>query len=525
MKNPLDIFRRRPKSRHASANGARFLAKGYDIVGETYDRQRREAQIETGGEDSFLTASTRLKLTNLMRSMMRNSPLRVHLDQQWRVNVVGSVGGRLYAAFPAGHERAADEVMAYFNKIWFPRAEFTFGENFNWLLKTCLTAMDDAGNVLLVFDDGILTGGTGTGRIRAFEGDEIADVENLSAFFPAGYSQSQGFVYDPSGMFCGAFASTRQRGRTTFYPKDGVLCLRRDPFAADLTNWAMLGDMRRFNQGRAISPLVAALATLIDANEANTNERLASKYNAQMIAALKATDKDTEFDSASPFGSGAGTGDPAPAADVDFTPLRRNNIAFQEVPYGSDLQMLDTRHPNDAMDAFLERLAGNAGGTKGLGRFYSTGRVQTSYTAFRGEQLMSWMSYEEAQKDLERNVCDWAAKCVISRAVRLGLIRSPLPDGWENMIAWTWPKMREVSEKDALAAMRAKMELGITSRRRELPPGEVERIAAERAAEKAIDDASGFVYPGTTTVSGAIKEDLENGKNAATEETKENANE
>lgn len=505
-----------PLLKGRTTGGASFFASGYDIVDAPYDLQRRQATVETKSEDGILTANKRLKLTALMRDMLRNSPLRAHIDQQWRVNVVGSIGGRMYASFPKGYEQAAEEVMHYFNSEWFPRAEFTFRNNFNWLLKTCLTSMDDGGNVVLVFDDGILTGGRGTGRIRAFEGDEIADVERFEKFYGAGYSQSQGFVYNPAGMFCGCFLSTHQRGRPQFDPTKGVISLRRDPFDDDaLCNWAVLGDMRRFNQGRAVSPLASALATIIDANEANTNERLASKYNAQMIAALEATDPDMEVES-DYSGAANPTGMPGidpGAVTADFSPLRRNAIAYQKVPYGMKLNMLDTRHPNDAMDAFLERLAGNAGGVKGLGRFYSTGRVQQSYTAFQGEQLMSWASFEEAQKDLERNVCDWAARCVISRAVRLGHVLSPLPDGWESMIAWQWPKMRQVSEKDALAAIEAKMKLGLTTRQRLLNPGDDLAIQAERAAEKEADDAAGFIYPGTQSVSGQIKEPVEPAEN------------
>ena len=117
---------------------------------------------------------------------------------------------------------------------------------------------------------------------------------------------------------------------------------------------------------------------------------------------------------------------------------------------------------------------------------------------------MSWPSFEESQKDLERDVCGWAARLAISRAVRLGLIAAELPEGWENMLAWQWPKMREVSEKDAQSALELKLKNGTTSLKRELGPGEVERLIEERAKEKALFDEAGLIYPGTQTVSGQI---------------------
>ena len=56
--------------------------------------------------------------------------------------------------------------------------------------------------------------------------------------------------------------------------------------------------------------------------------------------------------------------------------------------------------------------------------------------------------------------------------------------------------MREVSEKDAQTALKLKFENGVTSLSRELGPGEVEKIIAERAAEKEKFEAAGLAYPG-----------------------------
>jgi len=93
---------------------------------------------------------------------------------------------------------------------------------------------------------------------------------------------------------------------------------------------------------------------------------------------------------------------------------------------------------------------------------------------------------------------------VIARAVRLGLIEAELPENWEEMLAWTWPKMIEVNEKDAQSALKMKLENGITSLTRELGPGEMERILAERKREKQLFDDAGLIYPGTVTASGQI---------------------
>ncbi len=488
------------------------FSAGYEVVSAPYDKMRREATVETLGEDNQLPASKRLKLVNLQRDMLRNSPTRVAQDQQQRVNVVGSVGGKLYAAFPNTHSAAAEAVMEYFNKRWFPRAEFTFRKNFNWLLKTLLTTQDVSGNVILVFDDGILTGGNGTGRIRAFEGDEIAEVPRLDGYFPASYTQSQGFVYNPSGMFCGAFVSTSQRGKAVFEPSKGVIRLAIDPFDDDaVPNWICVGPMMRFNQGRSVPPSAAALATLIDLHETNANEAQASKFNAQLVGQVLQDAGTTPpkpvpsaFDDEA--ASGGTGGDTADVKKIVLDRLRAIDIRYQDMPEGLKMELFDTKRPNTNLPAYIDYLAGLCGGVKGMARVFSVLKAQTSYTAFRGEQVMSEPSFDEARRDLEREVCDWAARCVISRAVRLGLIRSSLPDGWERMLAWRWPKMREVSEKEAQEALAKKIQNGVTSLTRELGPGEFEKIIAEQAYEKAAFDKAGLIYPSETTVSGTIKD-------------------
>ena len=121
MKSLFSIFRH---SRGAGAlppaspaSNKRFaptfsFSKGYEAVSSPFDQMRRSAVVELQGEDKQLPARARLRLTNLQRDMMRNSPTRVMQDQQRRVNVVGHVGGKMYASFPAAFSAAADEVMA-----------------------------------------------------------------------------------------------------------------------------------------------------------------------------------------------------------------------------------------------------------------------------------------------------------------------------------------------------------------------------------------------------------------------------
>lgn len=552
MKNPLSIFRRKSGPSWASLStaekqlaarrlGAAALAiaadahsqrasfgKGYEAVTEPFTKQRRPAYVELKGEDGQLNARQRRQLINMHRDMLRNSPERVTQDQQFRVNVVGTVGGKCYANFPEPYAEAGKKLSALFNKRFFSRAEFTFRRDFNWLLKTCLTAQDSNGCVILVFDDGILTGGNGTGRIRGFEGDEIANVpqEELERRFGQNATQHDGLVYDQMGVFTGAFVSTSQRGRSVFTPEKKFFTLKFDPYDDDaLTNWVMIGHQSRFNQGKPVSQLTAALTVLVDLHETIASEAQSTKLNSKLVGQILRTDADDAgidadrpmgfTNAANPsLGSSEPVGELSENVEFELKHLKAIGSLFDQMPPNWKIELLDTKRPNPNLGQYLELLMGLVGGTRGMARVYSTLKAQTSYTAFRGEQVMTWPSFREASKDLERQVCDWAIRCFVARAQKIGLIDFALPDGWADMISWDWPKMPEVSEKDAAEALARKLANGTTSLHRELPPGEYERIREERRREAADFTEDGLIYPGKESKSGSIFEPTEDGTTA-----------
>ena len=488
------------------------FAKGYDAVNEPFSRQRREAYIEHAGEDKQLSTEKRNKIINLHRDLLRNAPESVSQDQQVRVNVVGYVGGKMFASFGDAKD-AAKEVMRYFNKRWCRHADYTFGEHFNDVLKTVLTAQAANGNVVLVFDDGILSGGDGTGRIRGFEGDEIASVPKteFEKHFPKNYVQSEGFVYNECGMFCGCFVSTSQRGKRVFAPQLGYITLKFDPFDDEtVPNWIMIGDMRRFNQGRAVPPGVSALTTAVDLHEARASEAQAAKLNAQMLGQILSTEDDgsPSTGAGGAFGgpstpAGSGEGD-AEVRHYKLKNLKAIGVKLDEVPFGKKVEMFDTKRPNPNFAGYAEYMQGVTAAVRGLPRVYATLKVQNSYTGYRGEQKIAEQSFVEAQKQLERKICDWAAYLAITRAVKIGIIKATLPEDWRERIAWQWPKLPEVSVKEAESGRKLKLENGVSSLTRELGPGELDAIIAERKREKQLFDEAGLIYPGTVTVSGAI---------------------
>lgn len=484
------------------------FGKGYEAVRLPFSAQRRPSVVELTGEDGILRPYDRDRMINMHRDMLRNSPTCVSQDQQVRVNVVGNCGGKLYANFPTGYAEAADKVMTYFNRVWASHCEFTFGHNFNWVLKTILTAKSSNGNVILVFDDGILTDGAGTGKLRAFEGDEIANVSDVEFLkrFPKGYEQRQGFVYDEVGRLVGCFVSSSQRGQSMFVSDRGFITLKRDPMDVESASWIKLGDERRFNQGRAVSPLTAALTALVDLHEITASETQAAKINAQLVGQIL---QSAEADSAPPIGAfdddtAADTSDLPETIEFSTKELSSIGARFDQMPEGMKIELLDTKRPNANMEQYIEFLSGLCGGTMGLARVYSTMKAQTSYTAFRGEQVMTFPSFEEMQKDLERDVCDVVARKAIRWGLDRGILNADLPENWEYMLSFEWAKMREVNETDAQNALAAKLRNGVTTLHRELGPGEYDAIIAEREREMADYKRLGLIYPGTESVSGSL---------------------
>ena len=507
----------------ADAHGATSFAKGYEAVTEPFSKQRRASYIELKGEDKQLSARDRNRIINMHRDMLRNSPARVTQNQQIRVNVVGTVGGKCYLNFPSKFKDEAEKLSRLFNKQFFTRAEFTYRRTFNWLLKTCLTAQDSNGAVILVFDDGILTGGNGTGRIRGFEGDEIANVpeDDLKRHFGEKATQSHGLVYDRSGIWTGAFVSSSQRGKKCFSPELGYVKLKFDPYADDeLTNWIMLGDMSRFNQGKPISQLTSAITTLVDLHETIASEAQSTKLNSKLVgqiistaggaADIPGTQRPMGFtnDAANPsVGSSAPTGELPKKTEFSLAQLQAIGSVFNQLPPDWKIELLDSKRPNPNLGQYLDLLMGLCGGPKGLARVYATMKAQTSYTAFRGEQIMTWPSFREMSKDLERDVCDWAIRNFVRRAQKTGLIDFALPPNWEDMVAWNWPKMIEVSEKEHQSALAQALRNGTTTLRRELGPGEYEKIREERRKEVADAKADGIVDPRMETTSGSLHEE------------------
>ena len=118
----------------------------------------------------------------------------------------------------------------------------------------------------------------------------------------------------------------------------------------------------------------------------------------------------------------------------------------------------------------------------GLARVYSGLKAETSYTAFRGEQTISWASIEEAHKDLERGPCDWIGVKGFAMGNRDGTARrgpGRMGNGAELVMA---EDERKVNELDSENATTAKLKNCLGTYRSILGP-ELERDSSQVSRE------------------------------------------
>ncbi len=508
----------------------RFSGGRYNIVSGPTTDLRPRARIEYGGEDTVLTATLRNQFCNLARDGVRNNETLNGLLVQFDANVVGTVGGLAYFDFPAGYDRVAALMEDAFSASC-ESADYYDGYHFDTILRLTLRTLLLGGGVVLLYDDARVVD---SGAILSYEPDCIANISD-SAFrrrFPAGWSQSNGRIRNADGRWCGVIVSQSQRGKTEFDAADRCYILTRDPSEPPLSAaWRYIGIPYRLNQGGGKSPLTAGLASLIDTQMLQGYEIEAAKKNAQTLAQIYQTQPDPPVDP-SLYGEGAPTEferteDPDQIADavaqaqaeqppqVTLDEIRAAGCVYDIMPENARMELLDTKHPNPNMPEFIRQVACRGGWSLGMSSVYTTGKVDSSYTGYRGEQLMSWRTFRAWQKFLEREICDWYVRRWHIWASRRGLApaESELPPGWRRMVRWMWPTMEEVDAKTAQDANNMGLKNGTRSYLDILGPRWRDQLR-QRAAERDYLRSIGYPDPADETVSGQRIDDTLTGDNA-----------
>ena len=454
----------------------------YDVL-ET-NKARRPSTRETKDEGQIYDMTRRAHGCNLGRDLERNySPARA-LMHQIRVNCVGSLGKMRINL--KGSEDTASDAANWFNEVWSKDCDYRCDMNWSDWLQNTLAALIREGDQLTVFDDGITD--EDSGKLLVWESDQVAPITaNLLSGKYDGAVQDNGILRDKFGKEL-AYIASGKRGLSVLSDEKDFTIYPREVARLMCNPW-------RHNQGRGIPSLVTAAANFVDMYELLASELASAKRTAKQYAYVKRTDAVTDWDdpasapaylpentgkdAATVAAEGANAATATGAANYE----RLEAFAGGLVDYldkGDEVEIPTLAHPNSNLAPFMDSVHGFSGAALGIASAYTKLRADKSYTAFRGDMVMSWVTFYWWQKRLERIACDWVGVRALGWAQRRKEI-APLPEGWERSLSWIWPTMHEIDELKHEQAVAQGFNNGTTSYADQLGPDWEKRLEAYAA--------------------------------------------
>ena len=339
----------------------------------------------------------------MARNAARNSATFNTILKQMDYNVCGVKAGKVILNFPdVATNKELQRLFANFTRS----ADFFDGLSFNALLKLILKTQLIGGDSVILFDNGLIED---SGKLLVYESDEIGNTtdEAIRQHFGDGARQSLGKVYNPNGRWIGAVVSRSQRGEEIFDPTMSYF-LHRDPDASMFDSlWLMPQNVWRVNQGRGVTQSASSLGAILDLEDLCGFELAAAKKNSQTFAQIintktsedevvpSAFDEDTDFDGMTDEQIKEMVKAEAKAGDttVALNKAASCGIIYEQLPDNYKFELLDTKHPNDNMQDFIEWMAGRSSAVFGLSRAFATLNPAADLKA---HQLMTQPAFTEA---------------------------------------------------------------------------------------------------------------------------------
>lgn len=466
---------------YAGAHGSPVIFARYDAVKFTGNRHRR--LLDRGTEESEFRIYDRMYAIALGRDMHRNQARYVALERQIARMTAGSVKCQLNTRDRAWNVAAE----RYFNKVFSRDCLLTVPRtHLSELLQQLVSSVIREGDVLVVFDDGFARD---SGQLLIYEADQLVRMadSDFEKLYPACH-QRDGVILDDVGAIYGYIVSAYRFTDDMQIRPNGLWTLPASKCLVYTTDQAVLLASRyRPGQVRGVPEMLPVSICMDDADEMVKSELLTSKLGAKTFATISAGEatqnaiQDAELMAALEAQEKAGNLDPAtgqianPDAVAQAQPAQQrthyqslddNDSAIVTYMDGKDkLDIQTPTRPNLHVDEFYRARNADAAAALGLARGYAEMAVTNSYTAHRGESLLTWAAIYDRQKTLERTLLDWLAVKVLDRAISMGLLAAPSEDAadWRHLVSWDLPVMPAIDEKAAVDAQTAALKSGLST--------------------------------------------------------------
>lgn len=475
-------------------NKTKILAK-YDVL-QSQSTPRRKA-ITHDGKKNNIDGRDLMKGVALCRYLEENFPAARSMLKQMRLNVIGYVGGKL-------HTPADPEAGKTFN-TWAKSCESRQGQNFNEVLQHVVGCVARDGDCLVVFDDMII----GDGKLFIFEADQLVTISKNDWDAQTDYrnsdgtplGQDRGVIYDSWGRVVAFAVSANSYGSPETKLESATI------IPAQSARLIKFSD--RPNSYRGSSDLLTAASMLQDVYELENSTVQSAKMQAFFAIAVKrkgGTAPLADLNLSEEDAEALETGGAMSSTPSNYLQLENGlGGAVEYLDHLDELSPVESTKMNSNFTDSAKWLTAASGAGLGLGKSYATLTTDSSYTAFRGDLLMTWQYFYSFQKMIERKLCDWVASKFFEFS------RMAIPEAMK----WQFPRMPQIDPTAETAASLLNMKNGLRSFSDELGAGWREKIA-EAAEQLKFAQESGLPLSAFETVSGAVVEDPKKNSNNQT---------
>lgn len=483
---------------------------------------RRILPVETQDEEGVTSLHKLRVALAASRDMERNSPEMSTILDALCTFVVGNLGKPFFRGSWEGAPGVDPALAAWHRKAerwfseWGRHADFADGSTWRECLHLLVRTLATGGDCVAVFDDGLLTGGDGTGRFAFFEPDQIAPLceADFGPWAAQGYSQSSGVILDRYGRRAGVVVSSK-RGAAQVRLEDGAFVLLCDPDRPDDAGWRFVSRKFRFRQMRGLAKAVAALIPILDAHETMNRVRASVKHAASLNYAfsldpdarpakdpydMRGLPTPDEVDDAAAKAEAAAQAAQASAEATIRDEARRTNLAdfpafvrgdatgaALVLAKGDTVQQLPNAHPNLNYLEYVRDETDRAARVFGVPHTL-VGKADLNFSASRAEIALAEASFRDFQQFLEDAFSDWAARRVFDWAVATGALDRPPADDWARSLAWQYPRMPYLDPKKEAEAVVARYKAGEDLEDLGFRP---EEMMASKARDKALAEKYG----------------------------------